>query len=332
MSAASDRPIFIDSAKIHIKAGDGGKGCCSFHKDKMARYPRPSGGSGGSGGNIIIRADCNIDTLLDFQYRRHFRADRGGLGGPNNRQGEVGKDCIILVPVGTEVFDADKNLISDLTEALQEITVAKGGKGGRGNYGLKGEIKYATLPVEAGEECDLILELKLLADVGVIGYPNAGKSSFVSRVSGAKLKIADYPFTTKSPHLGVVRYKEESDFVIADIPGLIEGAHQGRGLGDRFLKHIERTRILLHLVDISGSDGRDPLDNYNLLNNELDMYGHNLAEKPQIIAANKMDLPSSKDNLKKIKKDIKKKIYPISCKTGEGIDDLLKALNSAVRK
>lgn len=324
-------PAFVDSAKISVEAGNGGDGCCSFRKDRLSRYPRPDGGSGGRGGDVRVCADENVSTLLDLQYRKQYKAQDGGAGGPNNRTGEKGEDRIIAVPVGTEVLDKKRNLIADLIKNGREVVVARGGSGGRGNYNLKGYESRTKKKGERGEGLEITLELKLLAEVGVVGYPNAGKSSFVSRVTGAHIKVADYPFTTKNPHIGIVRDGEGRGYAMADIPGLIEGAHRGKGLGTRFLRHIERTKILLHIVDMSGRGGV-PEENYRSLNAELKLYGHNLPEKPQVIAANKMDQPGSAGNLVKFKKEIKSNVYPISCLTGEGIGELLSALKDETVK
>ncbi len=310
--------MFIDRVEIFVKAGDGGDGCNSFYRDRYMRYKKPDGGPGGRGGDIILRADPNIHTLLDFYYKRHFNAGDGENGSSNHKKGKKGEDCLIRVPIGTLVFDKEEGFrYCDLKESFQEILLLKGAEGGRGNSRLR--------PAEKGKRSEgqeIVLELKLIADVGVIGFPNAGKSSLVWKVSNARPKIADYPFTTKTPTLGVVRMEGDRDFVICDIPGLIEGAHKGKGLGDKFLRHIERTIVLVHLIDMAAVDGKDPVYCYRTILKELESYGANLLKKPQVLAANKMDLEPVKANLKAFRKKIRKKIYPISCITGEGLEEL----------
>lgn len=314
--------MFIDHAEIFVKAGDGGDGCHSFTKEKSQRYKRPNGGDGGKGGNIIIVSDNNVQTLIDFYFRKHFLADSGFNGSSNHKKGQDGKDRIIKVPVGTLIKDAHEDITySDLNEAGRSVVIVKAGAGGSGNS----RHRDAT-PGNDGEEKTIILELKLVADVGIIGYPNVGKSSLISRISNAKPKIADYPFTSKTPVLGLVRLDSERSFVVCDIPGLIEGAHSGRGLGDEFLRHVERTRILVHMVDMAAIDGRDPAEDLKSINKELELYNPELLKRPQILAANKMDLPESSEKLKKFKKKTRKTIHPISCATGEGITKLLEAV------
>jgi GTP-binding protein len=314
--------VFVDTAKIEVKAGKGGDGCQSFYKDKFARYPVQNGGPGGKGGDVIILANDNIHTLLDFQYRQHFKAHKGENGSSNNKNGKGGQDCVIEVPPGTIVKDFESGLVlRDLRAAGDRFIVAKGGIGGRGNASKKPATKG-----EPGEEKLLKLELKLIADCGLIGFPNAGKSSLISKISKAKPKIAPYPFTTKEPVLGIVEYKHGHTFKVADIPGLIEGAHAGKGLGDKFLRHIERTKILIHMVDMAGVDQRDPLDDFRTLNNELEQYGPVLGKKAQLVVANKIDLPAAQSNLKKFKSKVKKDIIAVSALTGEGIEELKKAI------
>ncbi|MBL7155555.1 MAG: GTPase ObgE [Candidatus Omnitrophica bacterium] len=310
--------MLIDQAKIHVTAGDGGNGCTSFYRDRRVRKGKPNGGDGGDGGNVIFKVDKNIHTLLDFQYKRHFKAGRGGHGGSNNKKGERGENSYIRIPAGTVITDATTELvIRDMAHDGEEVIAAVGGKYGKGNT-----RKRDATPGEKGEEKELFLELKLIADVGIIGYPNVGKSTLISRISSAKSKIADYPFTTKAPSLGIVRMYE-GDLTFADMPGLIEGAHSGRGLGDKFLRHIERTKILLHMVDTAALEGRDPYNDYLSINKELSLYGAHLEKKAQIVACNKMDLVDSKGNLDIFRKKIDKKIFPISAVTGEGIKELL---------
>lgn len=313
--------MFIDSAKIYVKAGSGGKGCQSFYRDKYTRYPIPNGGDGGRGADIIIMADRNLHTLLDFQYNRHFRGQAGGHASSNNKKGKDAEALIIKVPCGTVIKDAGINcILRSLEKDKEEVIVAVGGKGGRGNWHKQEPID--SLP---GEEKELTLDLKLIADAGVVGFPNAGKSTLISHISNAHPKIAAYPFTTTFPVLGVVGDKDES-FIIADIPGLIEGSSLGKGLGDKFLRHVERTKVLVHLIDIAASEGRDPVSDYEKINQEIKNYSKEVYKKPQILAANKMDLDSAKENLKKFKKIVKKKIYPISALNRTGLEELIEAI------
>ncbi|MBL7158041.1 MAG: GTPase ObgE [Candidatus Omnitrophica bacterium] len=315
--------MFIDQARIHVKAGDGGDGCTSFYRDRSIRKGKANGGPGGEGGNIIFKADKNMQTLLDFQYNRHFKAERGNHGSSNNKKGKSGKDLYVRVPPGTVLKDAETGLIlRDLVEESEEVTIVKGGPGGRGN-----NKKEDGSVGEKGEERDLVLELKLIADVGIIGFPNVGKSTLISRISCAKSKVADYPFTTKEPILGIVELHQKH-IAFADMPGLIENAHTGRGLGDRFLRHIERTKILIHMVDIAGVERRDAFTDYIAIRKELVLYGKHVEEKPEIIACNKMDLPEGKKKLEAFKKRIGKKIFPISAATGQGIDKLLQEIEN----
>lgn len=310
--------MLIDRARIHVKAGDGGNGCTSFYRDRSVRKGKANGGDGGNGGNIVFRVDKNTRTLLDFQYNRHFKALRGGHGGSSDKKGKRGEDLYIKVPPGTIIKDTRTGLVlRDLTGAGESVIVARGGEGGKGNT----KRRDATAG-EEGQEKLLELELKLIADVGIIGYPNAGKSTLISRISRAKSKIASYRFTTKEPVLGMVDAGED-DIVFADMPGLIEGAHRGRGLGDRFLRHIERTRILLHMVDVAEVEGRNSYDDYRSLNEELSLYDRDLAKKPQVIACNKIDLPEARNKLDAFRKKAGKAVFPISALTGEGIGPLL---------
>lgn len=320
--------MFIDTAKIHVASGKGGNGCDSFLRDRHLSHPRPTGGPGGDGGDIIILADTHIYTLLDFQHKRHFKADSGSNGSSNDKKGAYGADCIIRVPPGTVVKDVSTGLtLKDLDAAGAQVIVCKGGRGGRGNAPRK-----EALPGAPAEERELLFELKLIADVGIVGFPNAGKSTLISRISKARPNIANYPFTTKAPVLGIAELSGHRRFVVCEVPGLIEGAHLGKGLGLKFLRHAERTKVLIHLVDTAGVDGRNPADDYAKLNKELEFYnaGANdyspLHQKPQIIAANKIDLPQAKENLRQFKKSAKKKIYPLSGATGEGVKELLEAV------
>lgn len=319
--------MFIDHAKIFVKAGDGRKGCESFYRDKYTRYPRPDGGDGGDGGDVIIRANSHLHTLLDFRYRRHFKAKSGKIGSSKRKKGARGEDCKIEVPCGTQIFDATLNfLLRDLKRHAEQVIIARGGEGGRGNSGGK-EAREG----QSGETKTLNLKLKLIADVGIVGFPNAGKSSLVSKISSAKTKIASYPFTTKFPHLGVVRVNDET-FTVADIPGLIEGAHKGKGLGDKFLCHSERTKVLIHLLDMSPLSHKDPFDAYQILNNELFSYNPSLLEKKQVVVANKMDLGGAEEKLHALRKKLRKKIFPISCKDGRGIKVLIKEVTQILWK
>jgi len=315
--------MFIDQAKVYVKGGKGGKGCQSFYRDKYTRGGIPDGGDGGKGADIIIKADRNLHTLLDFQYNRHFYGAHGEHGSGKKKKGKDAPLIIIRVPSGTVIKDIKTDcLLRDLRQDQEEVTVACGGKGGLGNR----HHRQAT-DGELGEERELLLDLKLIADVGVIGFPNAGKSTLISSISNAHPKVAAYPFTTKFPVLGVVK-AEDSSFVIADIPGLIEGSSGGKGLGDKFLRHIERTKILLHLVDMAGVDGRNPIEDYKIINEELRNYSPEVYKKLQIIVANKMDLENSVLNLEKFKKAIKKKIYPISALKKEGLEELVEAIRN----
>ncbi len=321
--------MFKDYAKIHVKAGDGGNGCVAFRREKYVPYGGPSGGDGGRGGHIILRADGGLRTLVDFRYRSHYKAGRGVHGQGKNMHGKKGEDLVLRVPVGTEVRRAgDETLMADLTADGQEYRVARGGRGGRGNARFATANRRAPSFAEKGEpgeEFWLELELKLLADVGLVGFPNAGKSTIISKVSAARPKIADYPFTTLEPHLGVVRVEEGESFVLADIPGLIEGAHQGAGLGHRFLRHVERTRVLIHVVDVSSREGRDPVADFEAINRELAAYDPRLALRPQLVAANKIDIPEARENARRLAAATggRYEVFEISALTGEGLDRLI---------
>lgn len=313
--------MFIDSVKIYVRGGKGGKGCQSFYRDKYTRAGIPDGGDGGNGSDIIIKADRNLYTLLDFRYNRHFYGLNGGHGSGKNKKGKDASDKIIRVPVGTTIKDAKTNcILRDLDKDQEIVTVVYGGKGGLGNRHYKEASEG-----EPGEEKELLLDLKLIAEVGIVGFPNAGKSTLISNISNAHPKVAPYPFTTKSPVLGAVNYFHKT-FVVADIPGLIKGSSQGRGLGDKFLRHIERTKIIIHLVDISGSEGRDPAEDYKTINKELRDYSEEVYKKPQVIACNKMDLEGADSGLKRFKRAIKKKVYPISALKKEGLEELIEAV------
>src|SRR3990170_3536635 len=284
---------FIDEAKIHVHAGDGGNGCISFRREKFVPKGGPDGGNGGNGGHVIIRADKQLNTLLDFKYRRHYDGERGEHGRGKKQDGRWGKDVVLKVPCGTIVRDSQTGeIVADLVENGQEVTAVRGGKGGRGNSEFATSTNQAPRiaePGTSGEEREIALELKLLADVGLVGFPNAGKSTLISVISAAKPKIADYPFTTLEPNLGVVDMGDYKTFVVADIPGLIEGASEGAGLGDRFLRHVERTKLILHLVDVSSISGRNPVEDYKIINRELAAYNEDLALRPQVVIATKID-------------------------------------------
>lgn len=321
--------MFYDTAKIYVKAGDGGNGCVSFRREKYIPEGGPDGGDGGRGGNVVFRADEGLRTLVDFHYQRRYLAGRGQHGKGKNMHGRSGEDLVVRVPAGTVVRDAQSGMVlADLVRDGQEAVVARGGRGGRGNArfaGPKNKAPAFAEKGEPGEERWLELELKLLADVGLVGFPNAGKSTLISRVSRARPKIADYPFTTLVPNLGVVTLGEGVSFVIADIPGLIAGAHQGAGLGHRFLRHTERTRLLVHVIDVAGVEGRDPLEDFYVLNRELSLYNPLLAQKVQLIAANKIDLPGAGENLQRLQKTLgaQYEIFPLSALTGQGLEPLL---------
>ena len=321
--------MFIDVAKISIKAGKGGNGVVAWRREKYEPSGGPYGGDGGNGGSIILKADEGIRTLMDFKYKRIYKGENGEDGRSKKQFGAKGQDIILKVPVGTLVKDeASGGVIVDLKEKGQTFIIARGGRGGRGNAQFATPTRQAPGFAEAGtkgQEREIILELKLLADVGLIGYPNVGKSTILSLLSAAKPKIANYHFTTLKPNLGVVRVADEKSFVLADIPGLIEGASEGIGLGHDFLKHIERTSVLAHVVDVSGSEHRDPIEDFYKINQELEDYNEKLAKKAQIVVANKMDIPSSMEELEKLKAELQPKgytIYPVSAATGEGINEL----------
>ncbi|MGQ0793248.1 MAG: GTPase ObgE [Deltaproteobacteria bacterium] len=324
---------FIDEAKIYVKSGAGGRGSMSFRREKFVPKGGPDGGDGGRGGDVIIIAERNMASLLDHRYHQRYKAEKGENGRGSDQHGKNAVDLIIPVPVGTIVKDFDTGqILADMTQDCGSFVVAKGGRGGKGNARFKSSTNQAPRYYEPGgdaEERTLALELKLLADVGIIGFPNAGKSTLISKISAARPKIADYPFTTLVPNLGVVRYHEDKTFVVADIPGLIKGAHEGTGLGVRFLKHIERTRVIVHLLDLSPETERDPMEDYKTLNAELKLYSAELALKPQIIALNKIDITESKDALKKLKTKFRRRkieVFPVSSATGEGVAELVREM------
>lgn len=335
---------FVDQAQITVKAGDGGRGCASFAQPPYIRYPYPDGGDGGDGGDVIVEADPNVATLLDFQFRHEFVAGRGQHGGSNTKTGKRGEPRVIRVPVGTIIQEAGSGqVLRDLTQPGEQVVIARGGRGGLGNATRSPALRVASraqsrdatarevMSGGAGEQRRLILELKLIADVGITGFPNAGKSSLLSRISTAHPKIAAYPFTTRYPVLGVVRVGDRAPFVACDIPGLIEGAHEGRGLGIQFLRHIERTRLLIHLIDLAGVDGQAPLTAYHQLNQELEAYSPALRAKPQLLVANKMDLQEAREQLAQFEQAVQQPVWAISCATGEGIPQLLEAVWRALQ-
>lgn len=321
---------FIDEAEITVRAGDGGDGVVSFRREAFEPRGGPNGGDGGDGGNVYLEVKDDMRTLLDFQYRNVFKAEHGRMGTSKKHRGRNGEDMIVPVPPGTVVYDLDLGQqVADLTVGGQRMLVARGGKGGRGNASFATPSRQAPRFGQRGapgEERHLRLELKLLADVGIIGYPNAGKSSFIARVSAAKPEVAAYPFTTLQPNLGVVQFEDFTTMVIADMPGLIVGAHEGVGLGDQFLRHIERTKLLLHMLDASALEGRDPLEDFREINHELKMYNEQLAELEQIVALNKMDLPQARENEPELRGKLEAEgyaVFAISAATGQGIEPLL---------
>ncbi len=327
--------MFIDEVRIYVKAGDGGNGCLAFRREKYVPRGGPSGGDGGRGGDVVFVASPHHNTLLHFRFNPEHKADRGRHGEGSNRTGRDGHSIEVPVPVGTLVYDADSGeLIHDFTRSGEKFIVAKGGRGGRGNQHFATPTHQAPTehePGKPGEERNLRLELKLLADVGLVGFPNAGKSTLISRVSAARPKIADYPFTTLEPNLGVVEFDGRT-FVVADIPGLIEGAHEGHGLGIQFLRHVERTRLLVHLVDVSEFSGRDPVEDFEIIMRELASFSEEMISKPMIVVATKMDVAQDADRVERLEAKAAEagfELFKISAVTGEGIE-LLKARMAAV--
>ena len=334
--------MFIDEATLRVKAGDGGTGCLAFRREKFVPRGGPSGGDGGNGGDVLMESSERHNTLVHFRFNPEYKAERGRHGEGSNRTGREGTNVLLKVPVGTLVFDAETGQkVHDFSRTDDRIVIARGGRGGRGNARFATSTHQAPREHEdghPGEERVLRLELKLLADVGLVGYPNVGKSTLISRISAARPKIADYPFTTLEPNLGVVlvgQQPEERSFVVADIPGLIEGAHTGAGLGAQFLRHIERTRLLVHLVDVSDASGRpDPVKDVEVIMGELESFGAKLEQKPMIMAASKIDV-ANKDKLAKLKRYCKKEdleLYAISAVTGKGIDELKYAMAEKVEE
>ncbi|MFM1652376.1 GTPase ObgE [Brevibacillus sp. B_LB10_24] len=321
--------MFVDQVKIYVKGGDGGNGAVSFRREKYVPLGGPAGGDGGRGGNVVFVVDEGLRTLIDFRYQRHFKAARGENGRNKSQHGAGAEDLVVRVPQGTVVSDADTGeVIADLTEHGQRAVIAKGGRGGRGNIRFATSVNPAPEIAENGEpgqERNVVLELKLLADVGLVGYPSVGKSTLLASVTAARPKIGAYHFTTITPNLGVVDLGEQS-FVLADLPGLIEGAHEGVGLGHQFLRHVERTRLIIHVLDMAGSEGRDPYEDYVRINEELKRYNARLEDRPQIIAANKMDLPDAEEHLARFREKVPDaRIYTISAATRQGVNELMRA-------
>lgn len=330
--------MFTDYVKIYAKAGDGGNGAISFRREKYVAAGGPDGGDGGKGGDVYFEVDPNSNTLIDFRYKKKFKAQNGNNGEGSNKYGRGGEDLTIKVPIGTVIKDATTNeVLADLSQEGQRELVLKGGRGGKGNTHFATSTRQAprfSQDGENGEEKELILELKLLADVGLIGFPNVGKSTFLGRTTSATPKIADYHFTTLEPNLGVVKTEYGESFVIADIPGIIEGASEGVGLGLQFLRHIERTRLLLHVIDVSGSEGRDPIDDFNKINAELQKYSKKLSKRKQIIVANKIDSMQDEslyNELEKMAKENNIEIFKISAVTGEGVSELIKHVSELLK-
>lgn len=326
---------FLDQVKVHLQSGHGGAGCVSFRREKYLEYGGPDGGNGGRGGHIIFEAVDNLNTLIDFRYKQHFKGERGHHGQGRQKTGKDGKDCIIKIPVGTEILSEDKEtVLADITEPGQRFIFLRGGDGGFGNLRYKSSTNQAprkSTPGWEGEEIAVWLRLKLIADSGLVGMPNAGKSTFLASCSRARPKIADYPFTTIHPNLGVV-HVDNNEFVMADIPGLIEGAHEGLGIGDRFLGHVERTNVLLHLVD---STADDIVENYRVIRHELELYGSGLANKPEIIGLNKADALGpelAEDQKKTLEEAIGKEVMLLSAVSGEGVTEILRALYQYIEK
>ena len=327
--------MFVDTAKIHVTGGRGGNGCCSFRREKFVPFGGPDGGNGGNGGDIILLADNDTDSLVAYKFAPLLKADKGANGKGKNMTGHNGRHRIAKVPVGTIVKEIENDeILADLSKHGQKFFAAKGGKGGRGNAAFKSNTNRAPRQCEdgeAGEERELFLELKLIADIGLVGFPNAGKSSLITQICNVRPKIASYPFTTLAPNLGVLILDDKDKYIkVADMPGLIEGAHDNRGLGIQFLRHIERTKMLLFVLDTAGVDGRDPLDDFNILKNELDECNSELMKKPYLVACNKMDLEEAPGQLEifgkksRVRKEL---IFPISCATKEGLESLVQALS-----
>jgi GTPase len=327
--------MFVDRVTIFVKGGDGGAGCCSFRREKYVPRGGPDGGDGGDGGDVIVRAVAGADSLADIVNRKHWRADRGGRGMPDNCHGRRGGSLVIAVPPGTLIYDRDRgNLLRDLTEPGDEVVVARGGRGGRGNKAFASSTNRAprqTQPGTPGEERWISLELKVIADVGLVGLPNAGKSTLLSRLSRATPEIADYPFTTKHPNLGQVLIGGERAFILADLPGLIEGAHEGLGLGHEFLRHVERTRVLVHLVEPLPPDGSDPLHNYRVVRREIELHGPAASDKPEVVAVSKAELTGSAEVRGRLERELGRPVLAISAVTGQGLSELVRGVVEQLR-
>ncbi len=331
--------MFVDEIDIFVRGGDGGAGCVSFRREKYVPRGGPDGGDGGDGGSVWLEADPALTTLLDYHYKRHYHAERGQHGEGSNRSGASGDDLVLRVPLGTVVTDRDSGeALGDLTRPGERVLTARGARGGRGNARFASSTNRAPRRADlgrSGPERWIHLELKLLADVGVIGFPNAGKSTLVSRLSAAKPKIADYPFTTLVPTLGIVRADDDASFVIADLPGLIPGAAEGRGLGHQFLRHTERTRLLLHMLDTDPNTGRDPLEDLGVIDAELAAYSHDLAARPQIVVVNKADLPDAAPAIERIRRHCVvagRPCHVISAVTGQGLRELVRGVAARLRE
>jgi GTPase len=339
--------MFVDEVDIHVAAGHGGRGAMSFRREKFVPRGGPNGGDGGAGGSVYVTAQANLNTLLNFRFQKEFEAGRGGHGEGSNRTGRKGADIALGVPVGTVIYERlgeELVQLADLTIEGERVLIAKGGIGGRGNAQFATSTNRAPRRAEPGlpgEQRDLRLHLKLLADVGLVGFPNAGKSTMISRISAARPKIADYPFTTLSPNLGVVGLSGERSFVVADVPGLIEGAHKGQGLGHRFLSHLERTKVLVHLVDVSSASGREPVNDYDVIVRELELFpgrdasGERLQDKPMVVAANKIDALDDPSRLQRLRAHVEELGLPfhaVSAASGEGVPALLDAVWSALER
>lgn len=337
LSAEGGRPVFVDRVEIDVQAGNGGNGCMSFRRERYIPRGGPDGGNGGDGGSVVLIAKSGVNNLSSLVHRRHWKAEAGKPGQGSNRHGRGGADLIIELPPGTLVKDADQGFVlKDLAVEGDQVTAARGGKGGRGNTHFKSATNRAPREVTQGEEGEfrrLHLELKLIADVGLLGKPNAGKSTLLSRMTRARPEIANYPFTTKSPHLGIVRVNLDRSFVIADIPGLIEGAHSGAGLGHEFLRHVERTRVLVHMVEPVPMDGTDPLENYRAIRSELEQYDAELAKRPEILVISKAELPEAEEIQQQFEAELDRKVMSISAVTGQNLNhlsrDILSALDDA---
>lgn len=330
---------FVDEVEIVVRGGDGGRGCVSFCREKYRPRGGPDGGDGGNGGDVVLVADAGLITLLDFRFQPHLEAGRGEHGRGKQQYGRRGHDVRARVPCGTLVFDAETGeCLADLRVHGQEVTVARGGRGGKGNMHFATATNQApryAQPGTPGEQRRLRLELQLLADVGIVGFPNVGKSSLIRRVSAARPRVANYPFTTLVPQLGVVRFGEGGSFVMADLPGLIQGAHEGQGLGDRFLRHASRCEVLLHLLDVSGTSGRDPVKDFDIVNRELMLFHPALARRPQVVAGNKIDLAEARDCLNEVRRRLGQRgieVYSISAVTGRGVAELVTRLGELVER